>query len=199
MRRASCPEKSGARRVEGEPRSSFACPRLSTSPVQPCPPPRAMWLRAAVGLRRSAPLASRQARASATASPRAGRAQAAPRCWAAPTRAERVAVLRASVGMRARRPAASAFYERRVFALTPFANVALRAKSAAAPPRFARAAPRPASACAFASLSPPRETSRSICLPIARSSGPILPPSHHSTHAAHRTPPALNGSRCSRR
>ncbi len=33
----------------GEPRSSFACPRLSASPIQPCPPPRAIRLRAAVG------------------------------------------------------------------------------------------------------------------------------------------------------
>ena len=100
MRYASCP-KSQARCASGcEPRSSFACPRLSTSPIQPCPPPRAMWLRAAVGVRRSAPFASLQARASATASPRAGRAQAAHRCWAAPPRAERVAALRASVGVR---------------------------------------------------------------------------------------------------
>ena len=165
MRRASCPQKSGARRVEGEPRSSFACPRLSTSPIQPCPPPRAMWLRAAVGVRRSAPFAALQARASATASPRAGRAQAAHRCWAAPTRAERVAALRASVGVRARHPAASAFYEWGVSPLTPFASVALRAKSAAAPPRSARTAPRPASANAFASLTPPRDPPAPFAFP----------------------------------
>ena len=177
----------GARR--DEPRSSFACPRLSASPIQPCPPPRAMWLRAAVGLRRSAPFAFAQARASATASPRAGRAQAAHRCRAAPTRAERVAALRASVGVGARHPAASAFYERGVSPLTPFASVALRAKSAAAPPRSARTAPRPASANAFASLSPPRETSRSN-LPSHRAqrrsdSAAILPlQPRHPPHAS---------------
>jgi len=71
------------------------------------------------------------------------------------------------------------------------------------PPRFARAAPRSAPANAFASLSPPRETSRSICLPIARSGVPswpaILPlPPRSPTHAARRSPPAWNGSRCSR-
>ena len=107
-----------------------------------------------------------------------------------PRRAERVAALRASVGVRARHPAASAFCGRGVSPLTPFAGVALRAKSAAAPPRSARTAPRPASAVAFALLSPPRETSRSICLTIARSGVPFPPPSCHSSRLALSTSPA---------
>ena len=149
--------------------SSFACPRLSASPIQPCPPPRAIRLRAAVGVRRSAPFAFAQARASASASPRAGRAQAAPRCWAAPTRAERVAALRASVGVRARHPAASAFCERCVFALTPFAGVALRAKSAAA--RLAPLAPRRV---------------RLRLTPAPRSRRRAIPPLHLPSHRAQR-------------
>ena len=81
------------------------------------------------------------------------------------------------------RPAAGAFYERCVFALI-HSRVWRSAHSRRGPPRCARTAPRPAPANAFALLWPPRETSRSICLPIARSGVPILPPSCHSIHAA---------------
>jgi hypothetical protein len=92
------------------------------------------------------------------------------------------------------------------------------------PPRFARTAPRPASANAFALLPPPRETTRSF-LPSPRAWRraesaavlPLPPPcrahvarrshlspaiSHTTTsraHAARRAPPAWNGPRCSRR
>ena len=198
MRGASCPKSQARGALAGNhahPSLARGCPRRQSSLAR---------LRALSG---SAPPwgcgAPRPSLRSGTRQrhrlPTRCRAQAAHRCRAAPTRAERVAALRASVGVRAHHPAASAFCGRRVFPLTPFASVALRAKSAAAPPRSARTAPRPASANAFASLSPPRETSRSICLPIARSGGPILPPSCHSTHAAHHAPPAWKGSRCSRR
>ena len=178
--RASCPKCQARCASSLEPRSSFACPRPATSPLRACPPPRAMWLRAVVGLRRSAPFASLR-HAPAPPPPHAGRAQAAPRCFAAPTRAERVRPLRAAVGNRASRPAASASCGRcGGVGSPPLASVALRAKSAAAPPRFARTTPRPASAAAFASLSPPRETSRSFGLPLARGGGASLPPSNRS-------------------
>jgi hypothetical protein len=137
MRRASCP-KSQARGALAVSTLILRLP-AAVRVANPALPASARYVaprRRGVAALRA--LRCAQARASAATSPRAGRAQAAPRCWAAPTRAERVAALRASVGVRARHPAASAFCGRRVCALTPFASVALRAKSAAAPPRSAR-------------------------------------------------------------
>ena len=123
-----------------------------------------------------------QARASATASPRWPCASRAPLPGSSHARGARGC----PSGQRGRyvtRPAAGAFYERCVFALI-HSRVWRSAHGRRGPPRCARTAPRPAPANAFALLSPPRETSRSICLPIARSGVPILPPSCHSIHTA---------------
>ena len=147
-----------------EPRSSFACPRLSTSPIQPCPPPCAMWLRAAVGCGAPRPSLRFRHAPSATASPRAGRAQAAHRCWAAPTRAERVAALRASVGVRTAVPPRARFASGASLRAPACVRGAPR-EVAASPPRFARTTPRPASANAFASLTPPREPPAPFAFP----------------------------------
>ena len=133
-----------------------------------------------------------QARASATASPRWPCASRAPLPGSSHARGARGC----PSGQRGRyvtRPAAGAFYERCVFALI-HSRVWRSAHGRRGPPRCARTAPRPAPANAFALLSPPRETSRSICLPIARSGVPIC--RHPATPAAlprPRRPPRASG------
>jgi len=187
--RASCPAEGLARCASGlEPRSSFACPRPATSPLRACPPPRAIRLRAVVGLRRSAPFAFAQARASATAFPRWPCASRAPLLGSSHARA----ACGCPSGQRGRyvtHPAAGAFCERCVFALI-HSRVWRSAHGRRGPPRCARTTPRPAPANAFALLSPPRETSRSICLPIARSGAARLPPSCRSRRLAPSSSPA---------
>jgi hypothetical protein len=124
-----------------------------------------MWLRAVVRLRRSAPFASLR-HAPAPPPPHAGRAQTATAANAAPT--ARVASgcpsgqrrATSAVPPRARSPGGAGL---RAPACECGAPRAIRR----VPPRSARTAPRPASASAFASLSPPREPSRSF-LPSLR-------------------------------
>ncbi len=125
--RASCPERFGAMRSGLEPRSSFACPRLASSPIQPCPSPLAYVAPRHRGVAALRALRFAQARASATASP----------CWpcASRHRCERSSHGARSAGLpfgparvNVRRPP-HAFCERCGFALTPFAKVALRALS----------------------------------------------------------------------
>jgi hypothetical protein len=123
-----------------------------------------------------------QARASATASPRWPCAGRAPLPGSSHARGARGC----PSGQRGRyvtRPTAGAFCDRGVFALI-HSRVWRSARSRRGPPRFARTPPRPAPANAFALLSPPRETTRSICLPLARGGVPTLPPSCHSTRLA---------------
>ena len=80
-------------------------------------------------------------------------------------------------------------------------NQALRAQSPR-PASQSSPAPRPATANAFASLSPRAKPSRSILPAIRarrRESAAVLPlPPVYPSHIARRAPPAWNGSRCSR-
>ncbi len=181
-----------------EPRSSFACPRLSTSPVQPCPSPLAY-----VAPRRSIGPGGVPPGAAAGATQRLRCAHPRRhRCERSSHGARRVGlpfgpapalrppscrkgVLRAGWGFRA-----------------PACVLGAPREVAASPPRFARTTPRPASANAFASLTPPREPpapfafhraqQRSDSAPVL----PLLPPCPF--RVARRAPPAWKGSRCSR-
>ena len=143
-----------------------------------------------------------QARASATASPHAGRAQAAPRCWAAPTRAERVRPLRAAVGIgqavppQARSAGGACLRSRRSRVwrsarspprprLAPLAPRRVRLRLAPSPRSRRRA--KPPAPFAF----PSRAAACRFCRHPAT-------PTAFPRHVAHRAPPAWKGSRCSR-
>jgi hypothetical protein len=148
-------------RCRYEPRSSFACPRLSTSPIQPCPSPLAY-----VAPHRSIEPGGVPPGAAAGATQRLRCAHPRRhRCERSSHGARRVGlpfgpapalrpppcrkgVLRAVRGLRA--PACELRAPRLV---------------AASPPRFARTPPRPASANAFASLTPPREPPAPFAFP----------------------------------
>ena len=153
MRRASCPKSQARCALAVEPRSSFACPRLALSPIQPCPSPLAYVPPGrsiesggfpAGRCRRRNPAPSLR-----SPSPPPLRAQL-------PRRASRRAALRASayatsaVLPQGRSPGVAGFSRARLRAWRS-------ARSRRVPPRFARTAPRPASASAFASLTPPRD------------------------------------------
>jgi hypothetical protein len=143
-----------------EPRSSFACPRLSASPIQPCPSPLAY-----VAPHRSIEPGGVPPGAAAGATQR-------PRC----ARPRRHRCERSSHGARrvglpfGPAPATSAILPQgrspggRLFRAPACVRGAPRAV-AASPPRFARTAPRPASANASASLTPPREPPAPFAFP----------------------------------
>ena len=162
------------------------CPRRHTSLARLRAP---ISLRTAIGLRRSAPFASAQARASAAASPR----------WPCASRAP---LLGSSHGALARGchfgparvsrhpPCPRVLRVKRCYA-RPLASIALRA-GRRAQPRFARP-PRSASANAFASLSPPRLYTAHSSSPVRvrrrcefASILPLLPPipPRHQQHAS---------------
>ena len=154
------PEVRRGARWRYEPRSSFACPRLSTSPIQPCPSPLAY-----VAPHRSIEPGGVPPGAAAGATQR-------PRC-ARPGRhrCERSSHGARSVGLPfGPAPATSAVLPQgrspggRCFRAPACVHGAPRAV-AASPPRFARTAPRPASASAFASLTPPREPPAPFAFP----------------------------------
>jgi hypothetical protein len=119
------------RKAQGllEPRSSFACLRLATSPIQPCPSPLA-FLGSAPTWGCGAPRPSPSLRhAPAPPPPHAGRAQTAHRCERSSHGARRVGLPFGPARSFSSPVPPRAFYERCVRALTPFASLALRALS----------------------------------------------------------------------
>jgi len=195
--RASCPNSQAQCASSYEPRSSFACPRLSTSPIQPCPSPLAY-----VAPRRSIEPSGVPpgAAAGATQRPRCAR-PGRHRCKRSSHGARRVglpfgpAPATSAVLPQGRSPGGRGFR-------APACVLGAPREVAASPPRFARTAPRPASANAFASLTPPREPpapfafpSRAAALRFCRRPAT---PAALPLPVAHRAPPAWNGSRCSR-
>lgn len=130
-----------------EPRPSFARPRPATSPLRACPPPRSYvppGIAGRVDRFARPPLSAIAVNAAPTARVASG----------------------CPSGQRGRyvtRPATRAFCERCVFALTPFASIALRAWS-----------PRPNLApLAFALLSPPRDPPAPFAFPARVAACPL--------------------------
>ena len=192
------PQKSGAMRVEGEPRSSFACPRRATSPLAACPPPRAYVApRRRIGPGGVPPGAA----AGATQRPRCAR-PGRHRCERSSHGARRVG-LPFGPAPTLRPPSCRKGVLRagRVCA-RPLACVALRAKSPR--PRLASLAPRRVRLRLTPSPCSRRRANRPLQLPSHRAQRrresatvlPLQPPCPF--HVARRSPPASKGSRGSR-
>ena len=168
-----------------EPRSSFACPRLSTSPIQPCPSPLAY-----VAPHRSIEPGGVPpgAAAGATQRPRCAR-PGRHRCERSSHGARRVGLpFGPATSLHPPSCRKGVLRAGRVCA-RPLAGVALRARSPR--PRLASLAPRRVRLrLAPSPRSRRRATSRSFCLPIARSGVPFPPPSCHSIRLAPSASPA---------
>jgi hypothetical protein len=168
----------GARR--DEPRSSFACPRLSTSPIQPCPSPLAY-----VAPHRSIEPGGVPPGAAAGATQR-------PRC----ARPGRHRCKRSSHG--ARRvglpfgPASALRPPSCRKGVLRAGRVCAHAVRGCGAPRVIRRSPASlrshraasGSGCRLRLALAAARSSRSFCLPRARGGVPILPPSCHSTRLA---------------